>query len=115
MVQVDDHKMRSECAKEFGSIQTALGFLSEWHKEDMEALRAIELEMSKLVGNGNKGKIDLLSEQVARLEANQHRMEALEERTKLLEDRIYTTSLKVAGGIAVVTLLAHYTMKAFGM
>ena len=115
MVQIDDHLMRSECAKEFGRIQTSLEFLSAWHKEDMDALKGIELELSKLIGNGNKGKIDLLSEQVARLEANQHRMESLEERTKLIEERLYTTSLKVAGSIAVVTLLAHYAMKAFGM
>jgi hypothetical protein len=100
---------------EFGKVQTSLDFYEKWHKEDAESLKRIEQEILKLTGNGNKGKIDILSDHVARLEASQHRIERLEKATEELEDRIYTTSLKVAGAIGLVTIIAHYLLSAAGL
>lgn len=116
MVQTEDHKMRSECAKEFGSIQTALAFHKDWREEQSDSLQRIEREIEKLTGNGNRGKIDdlssklvniekLLIDHTARSESSQHRIERLEETTKLLEDRLFSTSLKVAGAIGVCAIL----------
>lgn len=126
MVQTDDHKMRSECAMEFGKIQASLDFNREWRAEHTNLLTKLQLEIEKLTGNGHKGKIDdlnshlqsierLLTDQVARFDASQHRIERLEEFTEELESRIYTTSLKVAGAIGVVTVIAHYVMTAAGL
>jgi hypothetical protein len=120
MVQVEDHKMRSECAKEFGSIQTALAFHKDWREEQSDLLQRIEREITKLTGNGNRGKMDdlsnrlfsiekLLIDHTARSESSQHRIERLEETTKMLENRLFSTSLKVAGAIGVFAIIFQLT------
>jgi hypothetical protein len=112
MVQVEDHHMRSECAKEFGSIQTSLSFLKSWHDEENKALDEIKMEINKLANNGGREKMDsvanklaaievILSTLTTKLDASQFRIETLEGKTTLLEDRIFSTSLKVAGAVGI--------------
>ena len=124
MVQIEDHKMRSECAKEFGAIQTALAFHKEWRIEQTHKLDLIQKEVEKLTGNGNRGKIDelfaklgslesLIATHIAIAESSQHRIDQLEAKTTRLEERIYSTALKVAGVIGVVTLLLHWLGSKF--
>lgn len=116
---MNDHEMRSECAKEFGSIQTALAFHKEWREEQSHKLDRIQKEVEKLTGNGNKGKIDelfnklsdlntLIAQHIAMAESSQHRIEVLEQKTGLLEERIFSTSLKVAGVVGAVTIILHW-------
>ena len=124
MVQIEDHMMRSECAKEFGAIKTALDFHKEWRIEQTHKLDLIQKEVEKLTGNGNRGKIDelfsklgslesLIATHIAIAESSQHRIEQLEAKTTRLEERIYSTALKVAGVIGVVTLLLHWLGSKF--
>ena len=119
MVQVEDHKMRSECAKEFGKIQTALDYHKEWREEEIKTLSEIHAEIQKLTGNGWRSKIEevsiklsaievMLSTFAARLDASQFRIESLEAKTTLLEDRIFTTSLKVAGAVGVGAIVFQF-------
>jgi len=121
MVQIEDHKMRSECAKEFGAIQKSLEFHGELRRDQSAALQKIQVEIEKLTGNGNRGKIDdlslrlqniekLLVDQVARFDASQLRIEHLEEFTEELEKRIYSTALKMASAIGAVTVIIHFIM-----
>lgn len=119
MVQTEDHKMRSECAKEFGSIQTSLSFLKSWHDEENKALDDIKLEIHKLANNGGREKTDsivvklaaievLLSTLSTKLDASQFRIETLEGKTALLEDRIFSTSLKVAGAVGIGAIVFQF-------
>ena len=124
MVQTEDHGMRSECAKEFGSIHTSLAFHKEWRAEQVRQLNRIQLEIEKLTGNGNRGKMDELSSKIGDLstmlvahiascDASQHRIESLENRTKDLEERIFSTALKVAGAVGMMTMLLSYLGNRF--
>ena len=119
MVQTEDHMMRSECAKEFGSIQTSLSFLKSWHDEENKALDEIKVEIQKLAGNGGREKVDnvvikltaievLLSTLSTKLDASQFRIEALEGKIMLLEDRIFSTSLRVAGAVGIGAIVFQF-------
>jgi chromosome segregation ATPase len=119
MVQTEDHMMRSECAKEFGKIQTALDFHKEWREEELKSLNEIHSEIQKLTGNGWRNKIEdvsiklstievMLSTFAARLDASQFRIESLEGKTTLLEDRIFSTSLKVAGAVGIGAIVFQF-------
>lgn len=119
MVQTEDHRMRSECAKEFGAIQTALAFHKEWRDEISASLHHLQLELEKLTGNGNRGKIDdlaskmqrietMLTETIARADARQLRIERLEDTTKILESRLFSTSLKVAGAVGGLAIFIQF-------
>jgi len=110
-----EHEMRPECALEFGRIQTALEFHKEWREETTQKLNCIQKEIEKLTGNGNRGKIDeiriLIEGQIASFAASEHRIDDLEKKIKLLEERVFSTSLKVAGGIGVASVIIHYVLK----
>ena len=119
MVQVDDHKMRSECAKEFGQIQASLTFLKDWHDEELKAFDEIKQEINKLAGNGGREKTEAIAVKLAsievilstlstKLDASQFRIEGLEGKTTLLEDRIFSTSLKVAGAVGIGAIVFQF-------
>ena len=60
----DDHEMRAECGIQFGKIEKELEFHKEWRDEQRESLNTIQREVEKLTGNGNRGRIDAISDQL---------------------------------------------------
>lgn len=116
--------MRPECAKEFGKIESALNFEKEWREIQTKMLTNIEKEIEKLTGNGNRGKIDelgvrlksiedLLREFAASGAARQLRIERLEEITRLLESRLFSTSLKIAGVVGAAAIVIQLLVDHF--
>lgn len=119
MVQTEGHRMRPECAKEFGSIQTSLEFHKEWRVEQLRKLDALQREIEKLTGNGNRGKIDdlassissiekLLADHIVRSEAGQFRISGFEERITELDKRVFSTAIKVAGAVGLLIIVVEY-------
>jgi hypothetical protein len=77
------------------------------------------VEIQKLASNGGREKVDsvvikltaievLLSTLSTKLDASQFRIEALEGKTMLLEDRIFSTSLKVAGAVGIGAIVFQF-------
>ena len=117
-----DHEMRPECSREFGKISTALEFHKGWRDEQLSKLNKLQSEIEKLTGNGNRGKIDelasslasverMMTDHLARSEASQQRISSLEQRVDVLDSRVFSTSVKVAGAVGLLVLIGQYLWK----
>jgi hypothetical protein len=111
-----DHELRPECAKEFGSIQKGLEFHKEWRDEQRVALSTLQREVEKLTGNGNRGRIDGISDDISEIktmlvghiaeaEERDHRLDTHDKLLEKYEGRVYAISLKVAGVVAFLAMV----------
>ena len=109
-----DHEMRPECAVEFGKIQTALEFHKEWRDESRNTLSCIKKEVEKLTGNGNRGRIDSIADQLTDIhkllavhlkesEARDKRLDEQSDRIDELDRRLFKVAV---GAAALAALLA---------
>jgi CII-binding regulator of phage lambda lysogenization HflD len=133
---IADHEMRPECAKEFGVIQADLRHHDEFRKEVRSSLAGIDHEIKKLTGNGNKGRVEHLSDAVGELgklltrsitksdavvEAIQVRMENIEKQQKKIGEeqervasRMWSERLRITGIVGLLWMLSKiYESAAF--
>ena len=114
---MSDHELRPECAKEFGSIQKSLDFHREWRDEARASFNLLQKEVEKLTGNGNRGRIDDLVDDLAEIktmlvshirwgetehEATIRRINNHAEQIKKLESRIYKVAIGAAALAAIL-------------
>ena len=116
-----DHELRPACAKEFGSIQKSLEFHKEWRDEARQSLGLIQREVEKLTGNGNRGRIDSISDDLHEIKtmlvshirwgetentATHAILESHSAKITRLESRIYKVAVGAAALAAVFVPLA---------
>ena len=125
----DDHKMRAECGIQFGAINKELGAISkelefhkEWRDEQRATLLSIQKEVEKLTGNGNRGRIDTLGDQISEIssmlvshlpeaQARDQRIALHEHRLDKIETRLYSVAIVAAGLSASLVPIAKWVME----
>ena len=119
----DDHEMRASCGIEFGKINKELEFHKEWRQELRDSLHKVQKEVEKLTGNGNRGRIDEISSDLADIKTmlvshlaeaagRDNRITMLEGQFNKLDNRVYSIAIKVAAAAAALALFVNYLIDA---
>ena len=126
----ETHQMRLECAKSFGTLQSELVHIKDRRKEDWDELREIKHELHKLVGNGNRGRIDDIVSEMASMKSEVTSFKAKSEsgdtiisndlrlvskRLDSLESKFWWVVVKVIAplfvGMSALNIFIQYAMK----
>lgn len=122
MVLTSEHTMRPECAIEFGKIQAEREALSVWRADIKGDLNSIKKEILTLTGNGNRGKIDALQDdlgEIRRLLAEvsvtektyDERLSAVETSMDKFNNQMWSLGFKLGTIIGTLTILSQIVMK----
>lgn len=129
----EHHEMRLDCAKNFGELKSELRHVAETRTEDKERrredwneLKEIKRELHKLVGNGNRGRIDEMAAEFSSLKAEVKSREDvicndikhLSSRFDALENKFWWIVVKVIAplfvGVSILNFIAQYFVDKIG-